>query len=117
MKLLDPILTATFDLPSIDAKGFLPNLNPGTLSEIKEDTMPLYFCACFAGMTASPGESMAGTTSPAPLGPGTERIPLAYPGIPSIVPDGDCALLTPGILVIGGAIAALRPAAAAFMAS
>ena len=29
-----------------------------------------------AGITASPGESIAGTTSPAPLGPGTETTPL-----------------------------------------
>ena len=114
MKLLDPILTATFDLPSIDANGFLPNLNPGTLSAIKEEIIPLYFLDCFAGITASPGESIAGIMSPAPFGPGTENVPLLYP---AIVPPGACARLRPGTLVIGGAVTTLRPAAAAFIAS
>ena len=47
-------------------------------SEIMEETSPLYLDACFAGMTASPGESIAGTTSPAPFGPGTDKTPDAY---------------------------------------
>ena len=44
-------------------------------------TIPLingpYFSTNFAGITASPGDSIAGTMSPAPFGPGTETIPLA----------------------------------------
>ena len=71
------ILTATLERPSIEANGFLPILNPGTLSAIREEIIPLYFFDCFAGITASPGESIAGTTSPAPLGPGTDIIPEA----------------------------------------
>ena len=58
--------------------GLSPNLYPGILSEIIDETSPLYFAACFAGITASPGESIAGTTSPAPFGPGTDKTPDAY---------------------------------------
>ena len=47
------------------------------MSAIKEEIIPLYFLDCLAGITASPGESIAGTTSPAPLGPGTDMIPDA----------------------------------------
>jgi hypothetical protein len=37
-----------------------------------------YFLADLAGITASPGDSNAGTMSPAPAGPGTIETPLAY---------------------------------------
>ena len=44
-------------------------------------TIPLingpYFSTNSAGITASPGDSIAGTISPAPLGPGTLTIPFA----------------------------------------
>ena len=40
-----------------------------------------YFAVIFAGITASPGASIAGIISPAPFGPGTDTTPLAYPGI------------------------------------
>ena len=49
------------------------------LSEIIPLISGAYFLANLVGITASPGESMAGMTSPAPLGPGTETTPFAYP--------------------------------------
>ena len=58
------------------------------------------------GITASPGESIAGITSPAPLGPGTLKIPSAYfltggnlvtaraaPGAPPANNPGFCAAI------------------------
>ena len=35
-------------------------------------------CAACAGITASPGDSNAGTMSPAPIGPGTLSTPVEY---------------------------------------
>ena len=46
--------------------------------EISASINPRYFCAFSAGIIASPGDSIAGTTSPAPFGPGTETTPDAY---------------------------------------
>ena len=57
---------------------YLPTLYPGILSEIIPLISPPYFSTILAGITASPGESIAGTTSPAPFGPGTLTIPFAY---------------------------------------
>ena len=68
------------------------------MSEMK----PRYFCALSAGITASPGASIAGTTSPAPFGPGTERTPDLYPcGFPPpalVLPTApDAVSLAPAI--------------------
>jgi len=52
-----------------------PGIFPATIALINGP----YFSAIAAGITASPGASIAGTTSPAPLGPGTLTTPLAYP--------------------------------------
>ena len=57
----------------------MPRTNPGILSEMIAEINDLYFCASSAGITASPGDSIAGTISPLPFGPGTLRIPEAYP--------------------------------------
>ena len=93
------ILTATLERPSIDANGFLPILNPGTLSAIRDEIIPLYFLDCLAGITASPGESIAGTTSPAPFGPGTDIIPDA-----SFNPGGLVLPTTPPVIRAWAAI-------------
>ena len=64
-----------------------------------------------AGITASPGDSIAGTTSPAPFGPGTERTPDAYP---CGAPCGAITRLPPlAFVVIVNAFAAAAGAAAA----
>ena len=55
----------------------VPKANPGILSSRSALIKPEYFPACLAGITASPGESIAGIISPAPLGPGSERMPSA----------------------------------------
>ena len=91
------ILVATLDLPIIQENGFTPNLNPGTLSCIIEEINPEYFFAWSAGITASPGDSIAGTTSPAPFGPGTLMVPEAY----------ILGATRPGPVIVGGTPKAL----------
>ena len=58
--------------------GILPAIKPGTLSWNIAVIKPLYLSVVSVGITASPGESIAGTTSPAPFGPGTDIIPSLY---------------------------------------
>ena len=58
-----------------------------------------YLSVIAVGRTASPGESIAGTTSPAPFGPGTLNTPSAYflGGSPVTAPAGPGAVLnSPG---------------------
>ena len=55
----------------------LPTWYPGILFAIIALINGAYFFAMSVGITASPGDSIAGTTSPAPFGPGTETTPLA----------------------------------------
>ena len=69
------------------ALGSYPSKYPGMPSEIIELISGAYFLDIFAGITASPGDSIAGTISPAPLGPGTDTTPLlkAKPLLPKNV--------------------------------
>ena len=53
---------------------------PGMLSAIIELINPPYFFVMAVEITDSPGDNIAGTTSPAPFGPGTETIPFEKPG-------------------------------------
>ena len=62
----------------VELPPVFPLLNPGIFPEIIPLINPEYLVAIFAGITASPGDSIAGTTSPAPFGPGTLNTPLAY---------------------------------------
>ena len=55
-----------------------PVPNPGILSLIIPEISGEYFAVIFAGITASPGESIAGIMSPAPFGPGTDTTPVLY---------------------------------------
>ena len=56
----------------------MPFSNPGRFPATIPAITGAYFFALFAGITASPGDSRAGTMSPAPAGPGTMETPLAY---------------------------------------
>ena len=57
---------------------------PGSFPEIIELITGAYLFAILAGITASPGASIAGNLSSLPK-PGTERIPSLKPGTPSIL--------------------------------
>ena len=93
------VLTATRELLSIEPNGLkpdiaapnLPNLYPGRSSLSISLIKPEYFLDCSAGITASPGESIAGTMSPAPFGPGTDRTPELYFLVPARPPTGPLA--------------------------
>ena len=65
-------------IPLPGPPGILPAIKPGTLSWNIAVIKPLYLSVVSVGITASPGESIAGTTSPAPFGPGTLITPSTY---------------------------------------
>ena len=75
------------------------------LSAIIPLIRPPYFLAILVGITASPGESIAGVTSPAPLGPGTLTTPFAYFGI------------IPPLNILSGSYVLMPNAAKAFLFS
>ena len=93
-----PMFTAL----ALAAAPSLPIEYPGISSFIIPRIKPEYFADCLAGITASPGDSIAGTMSPAPLGPGTDTTPLAYffglaavplaPGTEGVPTSLDCAV-------------------------
>ena len=72
-----PVYVADCVLFEIPGTSGVPPLYPGTFPEIMAPINEEYLLAMSVGITASPGESIAGTTSPAPFGPGTETTPLA----------------------------------------
>ena len=84
-----------------------PPANPGTFPEIIPCTSPAYFCVCFAGITASPLESIAGIESEVP-DPG----PRITPPAAYFLPIGIGGTVVPPLPAIGAPIIG-RPAARA----
>ena len=87
-RLLEEVLNTSFF-------GSYPPSYPGILSEIIELISGAYLLAILAGITASPGDSIAGTTSPLPFGPGTDTTPLLYPIGSTVFGFLGTAILTP----------------------
>ena len=81
----------------------IPSKNPGIFPVIIDAIKPRYLLAIFAGITASPGDNIAGTMSPLPFGPGTDNTPLLYLETFAVPAANLLPNILERILIIGGA--------------